>query len=60
MLEDAGFKNIAIESIGQHVWVGFDQWISQSELNDTWNRNWLKAYQEHLLDYYEITAEKLE
>lgn len=61
MLEDAGFKNIKIESIGKNVWQGFDKWVSQqSEFKDTWNRNWYTAYQDNLVDYYEITAEKLD
>lgn len=59
MLENAGFQNIQIESIGKHVWQGFDKWISQqSEFKDTWRKNWYKAYQDNLLDYYEVTAEK--
>lgn len=58
MLEDTGFKNIKIESIGKNVWPGYDKWIAQSEFKDTWNKNWYRAYQEKLLDYYEITAEK--
>lgn len=59
MLDKVGFKNIKIESIGKNVWHGFDKWISQqSEFKNTWNRNWYKAYQNNLIDYYEITAEK--
>lgn len=59
MLQEAGFENIKIESIGKNVWPQFDKWIAQSEFRDTWNRNWNKAYQQNLIDYYVITAEKL-
>lgn len=58
MLQDAGFENIKIESIGKNVWPQFDKWIAQSEFKETWNRNWYKAYQQNLIDYYVITAEK--
>lgn len=57
-LEAAGFVNVCCESIGEHVWEGFDKWMASTEFSGTWNRNWLKAYQNKLLDYYMITAEK--
>lgn len=58
MLQENGFKNIKIESIGKNVWPHFDKWVSQSEFKDTWNRNWNKAYEQNLIDYYVITAKK--
>jgi ubiquinone/menaquinone biosynthesis C-methylase UbiE len=57
-LKKLGFKTITCESIGEHVWPGFDRWIGQTELRDTWNKNWLKAFKENLIDYYIITATK--
>ena len=57
-LKKNGFKNIKIESIGNNVWHGFDQWTAQGDLRDSWTRNWYKGYQKGLIDYYLITAEK--
>lgn len=57
-LQNAGFEKIEIESIGKNVWQGFDQWISQGELKDSWNRNWYKAYKRGLVDYYIVSAQK--
>ena len=57
-LQKLGFKNITCESIGKYVWPGFDKWIGQTELRDTWNKNWLTAFKSNLVDYYIITAKK--
>lgn len=57
-LRRAGFERVSVESIGDHVWHGLDAWTAQTELRDGWGRNWLKAYQRHLIDYYLITADK--
>lgn len=54
----AGFVDIHIDSIGNHVWRGFDAWIEQTEFREGWGRNWLTAYQRGLIDYYLITADK--
>lgn len=54
----AGFVDVHVESIGAHVWRGFDAWITQTEFKDGWGRNWLKAYQRRLIDYYLVTAAK--
>lgn len=58
ILQKNGFKNIKIESIGKNVWHGFDQWTAQGDLRNSWTRNWYKGYQNGLIDYYLITAEK--
>lgn len=58
MLGDVGFRKIKIEKFGNKVWLGWDKWISQTQYNDHWDRNWLKAYQNGLVDYYIISAEK--
>lgn len=57
-LKKAGFQKIKIESIGDHVWPLFDKWIAQTEFKDTWNRNWYRSYQQRLVDYYIVTADK--
>jgi cyclopropane fatty-acyl-phospholipid synthase-like methyltransferase len=58
ILEEAGFRNITMERIGNRVWKGIDRWFSQEEFKNTWARNWYKAYNQNLLDYFLITAEK--
>lgn len=57
-LEMSGFKYIKSQSIGKYVWEGFDRWISQTEYKDTWDKNWIHAYREGLIDYYIFEAEK--
>jgi cyclopropane fatty-acyl-phospholipid synthase-like methyltransferase len=54
----AGFADVHVDSIGEHVWCGFDAWMEQTEFKDSWGRNWLKAYQRGLMDYYLVTADK--
>jgi cyclopropane fatty-acyl-phospholipid synthase-like methyltransferase len=56
----AGFVDVHVESIGEHVWQGFDAWIAQTEFKDGWGRNWLKAYHRRLIDYYLVTADRNE
>lgn len=56
-LAAAGFTDIAVESIGEHVWPGLDAWIAQLGVPDTeWSRRWLPAWRDGLVDYYVITA----
>ncbi len=57
-LLEAGFVDVRVENIGDHVWRGYDAWIAQTEFRDGWGRNWLKAYNRSLIDYYLITADK--
>jgi cyclopropane fatty-acyl-phospholipid synthase-like methyltransferase len=57
-LLEAGFVDVRVENIGEHVWRGFDAWIGQTEFRDGWARNWLEAYNRGLIDYYLITADK--
>lgn len=57
-LVEFDFVNIELQSIGKHVWHGFDRWISQTEYRDTWDKNWLDAYKNNILDYYIFIAEK--
>lgn len=59
-LENAGFKDIKLESIGANVWPGFTQWSYQVRPEDRWPdvAQWLDAYNEGLLDYGIFTANK--
>jgi hypothetical protein len=52
-----GFTNIDIETICVHVWKGLDTWMAQSaKFRDSWGRNWFRAYQKQLIDFYIISA----
>ncbi|WP_282797411.1 class I SAM-dependent methyltransferase [Streptomyces sp. CC224B] len=53
---EAGFTSVRVESIGPHVWPGWDRWLSQWWAPETWPRNFLRAYEQRILDYYLITA----
>ncbi|ASU84088.1 SAM-dependent methyltransferase [Nocardiopsis gilva YIM 90087] len=55
-LTAAGFSDVRTESIGDHVWRGFDTWMDQTEYRDSWGRNWLHAYRAGWVDYYLVTA----
>jgi len=52
----AGFADVHIENIGDHVWHGFDAWMEQTEFKNSWGRNWLRADHDGLIDYYLVTA----
>lgn len=57
-LRAAGFTGAQADTIGDHVWPGLDAWMEQTEFKDSWGRNWLKAYEDGLIDYYLVTADK--
>lgn len=58
-LEYSGFRSITVESLGEFVWHGFDRWADQlPEFKHSWGRKWYVAYQQNLVDYYSITAQK--
>jgi cyclopropane fatty-acyl-phospholipid synthase-like methyltransferase len=59
-LTAAGFADVAVESIGEHVWRQLDRWISQTEFRVSWARNWLRCYENGLMDYYLVTARRPE
>ncbi|MFE7425665.1 class I SAM-dependent methyltransferase [Streptomyces sp. NPDC057545] len=52
----AGLKRVHVESIGSDVWPGWDLWLAQWWAPGTWPRNFLRAYEDHVLDYYVVTA----
>ncbi|MET9951711.1 methyltransferase domain-containing protein [Streptomyces sp. NPDC006339] len=55
-LTEAGFAHVRVESIGPHVWPGWDRWLSRWWAPGTWPRNFLRAYEQRILDYYVVTA----
>ncbi|MFF3573828.1 class I SAM-dependent methyltransferase [Nocardia jiangxiensis] len=57
-LRVSGFELADVESIGAHVWQGFDAWMQQTGFDNHWCRNWLRAYQDGQLDYYIVLAVK--
>lgn len=59
LLQEAGFQDITIESIGENVWHGFDSWIAQGEFKNSWDRNWYQGYKRGFFDYFIILAKKL-
>ncbi|MGH8794148.1 MAG: class I SAM-dependent methyltransferase [Stackebrandtia sp.] len=57
-LTGAGFGDVTVTAIGEHVWDGLDRWIAQTEYRDTWGRNWIDGYRRGWVDYYVLTARK--
>ncbi|MEE1929128.1 class I SAM-dependent methyltransferase [Streptomyces sp. TRM 70351] len=55
---EAGFTSVRVESIGAHVWPGWDLWLSLWWAPGTWPRNFLRAYEQRTLDYYLVTADR--
>ncbi|TSB18130.1 methyltransferase domain-containing protein [Streptomyces benahoarensis] len=54
----AGLTHVSATSIGPHVWPAWDRWLARWWTPDTWPRNFLRAYQEGILDYYVVTADR--
>jgi cyclopropane fatty-acyl-phospholipid synthase-like methyltransferase len=52
----AGLTEVRVESIGPHVWPGWDLWLAKWWAPGTWPRNFLQAYERQILDYYVVTA----
>lgn len=57
-LRGAGFADVTARSVGEHVWRGLDRWLELGPRPDHWDRNWLRAVEQGLLDYYLVTARK--
>lgn len=57
-LTAAGFTDVSVKSIGEHVWRQLDRWISQTEFRVSWARNWLRCYENGLIDYYLLTGHR--
>ncbi|EST36485.1 hypothetical protein [Streptomyces roseochromogenus] len=54
----AGLTAVRAESIGAHVWPERDLRLSRWWAPGTWPRNFLRAYERRILDYYVVTAER--
>ncbi|MFG2181640.1 class I SAM-dependent methyltransferase [Streptomyces abikoensis] len=54
----AGLTGARAESIGRHVWPGWDLWLGREWAAGTWPRNFLRAYEQRILDYYLVTADR--
>ncbi len=52
----AGLTDVCVESVGPHVWRGWDLWLGRWWAAEAWQRNFLRAYEERILDYYVVTA----
>ncbi|MFI8520761.1 class I SAM-dependent methyltransferase [Streptomyces sp. NPDC085481] len=52
----SGLRGARAQSIGPHVWPGWDRWLSRLWADGTWPRNFLRAYEQRVLDYYLVTA----
>ncbi|MFD0199697.1 MULTISPECIES: class I SAM-dependent methyltransferase [Saccharothrix] len=57
-LRGAGFADVTARGIGEHVWRGLDRWLELGPRPDRWDRNWLRAAERGLVDYYLVTARK--
>lgn len=59
-LTKLGFT-VECESIGEHIWYGFDKWLRQTGHSDEWGAwglKWLVTYKKGLVDYYIVSATK--
>nr|WP_042421420.1 class I SAM-dependent methyltransferase [Streptacidiphilus anmyonensis] len=54
----AGLTDVRVESIGADVWPGWDLWLSRWWASDTWPRNFRRAYEGRVLDYFVVTARR--
>jgi hypothetical protein len=55
-LRETGFSSVETCCISENVWPGFNQWIKQTEYNNSWNVNWLTNYREGKIGYYIVRA----
>jgi cyclopropane fatty-acyl-phospholipid synthase-like methyltransferase len=55
---DNGFIEISTETIGNHVFEGFDSWISQVE-DAPWGHNFYKLYKDGYINYYILAFKKI-
>lgn len=53
----AGFLEVAFDDIGEHVFEGFDQWISQID-DVPWGKMLLDTHKNSSMSYYVIVLEK--
>lgn len=55
--KNAGFSEVAFDDIGEHVFEGFDQWISQID-DVPWGKMLLDTHKNLSMSYYVIVLEK--
>ncbi|XUM03401.1 class I SAM-dependent methyltransferase [Streptomyces venezuelae ATCC 10712] len=58
-LTASGLSDVRVESLGPQVWAGWDAWLSRLYSPDAWARNFLRAYERQILDYYLVTARRV-
>ncbi|GAB4192614.1 MAG: hypothetical protein Tsb0015_14900 [Simkaniaceae bacterium] len=56
---DSGFKNVRVISIGSHVIPQYEDWLKQVSYENMWAKEWKTAFEKGAIDYYIITAEKV-
>ncbi|WP_407560701.1 class I SAM-dependent methyltransferase [Streptomyces sp. 184] len=59
-LERAGLAHVRADSIGASVWPGWDRWLAGMWEPGTWPRNFLRAFEDGILDYFTVTAQRPE
>jgi cyclopropane fatty-acyl-phospholipid synthase-like methyltransferase len=47
-----------LESIGQEVFPGFQKWVDQTKVQESWGSIWLEAFEKKLIDYYLLVFRK--
>ncbi|MFD0266532.1 methyltransferase domain-containing protein [Streptomyces sp. NPDC127106] len=52
----AGLADARARSIGPGVWPGWDTWLARLWVPGTWPRNFFRAYERRVIDYYLVTA----
>ncbi|WP_406207537.1 methyltransferase domain-containing protein [Kitasatospora sp. NBC_01560] len=57
-LAEAGFVDVAAESIGADVWPGLDGYLADTLPPGHWRRNFHAAWTSGLLDYHLVTADR--
>ncbi|MGW4891843.1 class I SAM-dependent methyltransferase [Kitasatospora sp. NPDC004240] len=57
-LTAAGFGAVRTESIGADIWPGLDRYLRDTVPQGHWTRDFLTAWQEGLLDYHLVTADR--
>ncbi|KOV67504.1 class I SAM-dependent methyltransferase [Streptomyces sp. MMG1121] len=59
-LTASGLSEVRVESVGPYVWPGWDLWLARWWAPGTWPRNFLRAYEGQILDYFVVTAVRSE
>lgn len=58
-LEKNKFEILDVTSIGEHVFYGYEAWITQQQVSTPFSHYYYEAYQKNYIDYYIILAKKL-